>query len=234
MEEINMKELAKFFLSKINIILLITLIFFIGGFIYINFILTPMYHGSTTLILVSDNHNESSATIQNEVALNKNLVTTYSEIVKSRSVLQNVIHELDLKTTVKELSKSISVTSVENTEIIKIQVSNKNNKVARDIADTTANVFKKEVQKIYNLTNVSIIDQAYIEKSPYNINLTKQLTIMLLIGILVGGVVVFLIFYFDTSIKSPNDIEEKLGLSVIGNVVLVTNHKEKTRKRRRG
>lgn len=231
MEEINIKELAKFFLSKIKIILLIVLVFFIGGFIYINFLLTPMYHGSTTLILVSDNQNESSTTIQTEVALNKNLVTTYSEIVKSRSVLQKVIRELDLNMSVKELSRQISVSSVEDTEIIKIEVSNEDNRMAKDIADTTANVFKKEVQKIYNLTNVSIVDKAYLEKQPYNINLTKQLSIISIAGLFVGGIIVFLIFYFDTSIKSGNDIEEKLGLSVIGNVTLVNHDKNKRNKR---
>lgn len=229
MEEINLKELIKFFISKIGLVMTITIIFFIGGFVYINYLLTPMYHSSTTLILVSENKNENSNLIQSDINLNKNLVTTYSEIVKSRTVLKQVQNELALDMTIDDLSKMISVTSVENTEIIKIEVSNENNKLAKDIVQNIARVFMEEVENIYNLTNVSIIDKAYIEKDPYNIKPVKQLIISSGLGFIAGSILVFLIFYFDTSIKSANDIEEKLGLSVIGNVIYVEDNKRKKR-----
>lgn len=221
MEEINLEELFKFFISKIKFILLSVGLCLLLGFVYVQFVLTPMYHSSTTLILVSNNNQQNSAALQSEVNLNKNLVTTYSEIVKSRSVLSQVIDKLKLDDTVEELSKRITVSSVENTEIIKIQVSDKNNKEAKKIASTTSEVFMKEVQKIYNLTNVSTIDEASLEKEPYNVNLEKQLVIAAALGLVASMVVVFLIFYFDTTIKSSKDIEEKLGLPVIGNVTLI-------------
>lgn len=221
MEEINLEELFKFFISKIKFILLSVVLCLLLGFVYVQFILTPMYHSSTTLILVSNNNQQNSAALQSEVNLNKNLVTTYSEIVKSRSVLSQVIDKLKLDDTVEELSKRITVSSVENTEIIKIQVSDKDNKDAKKIASTTSEVFMKEVQKIYNLTNVSTIDEASLEKVPYNVNLVKQLLIAAALGLVSSMGIVFLIFYFDTTIKSSKDIEEKLGLPVIGNVTLI-------------
>ncbi len=232
MEEINLGELFKFLISKIHIIIIMMIIAIVGGFIFINYLLTPMYHSSTTLILVSDNNNENSTALQSDVNLNKNLVTTYSEIVKSRSVLTQVIDKLELDMTVTELSKNINVTSVENTEIIKIQVSDESNIEARDIAKTTANVFMKEVKNIYNLTNVSVMDKAYLEKEPYNISLVKQLILFTMGGFVVGCIIVFLIFYFDTSIKSAKEIEEKLGLSVIGNVAYVDKKNQKNKKKR--
>lgn len=221
MEEINLEELLKFFISKIKFIALVTVIFLVLGFVYVNFILTPMYHSSTTLILVGNSDNQNSITTQNDINLNKNLVSTYSEIVKSRTVLQQVIDKLKLDEDVTDLSKKITVSSVENTEIIKIQVSDKDNKVAKEIATTTADVFMKEVKNIYNLTNVSIIDKASLESVPYNINIVKQLLLAGLIGVVLSSGIVFLIFYFDTTIKSSKDIEEKLGLPVIGNITLI-------------
>lgn len=221
MEEINLEELLKFFISKIKFIALATVIFLVLGFVYVNFILTPMYHSSTTLILVGSSENQNSITTQNDINLNKNLISTYSEIVKSRTVLQQVIDKLNLDEDTTTLSKKISVSSVENTEIIKIQVSDKNNKIAKDIASTTADVFMKEVKNIYNLTNVSVIDKASLENVPYNINIVKQLLISGAIGFVLSSGIVFLIFYFDTTIKSSKDIEEKLGLPVIGNITLI-------------
>ncbi len=221
MEEINLEELLKFFISKIKFIALATVVFLVLGFVYVNFILTPMYHSSTTLILVGSSENQNSTTTQNDINLNKNLISTYSEIVKSRTVLQQVIDKLNLDEDTTTLSKKISVSSVENTEIIKIQVSDKNNKIAKDIASTTADVFMKEVKNIYNLTNVSVIDKASLENVPYNINIVKQLLISGVIGFVLSSGIVFLIFYFDTTIKSSKDIEEKLGLPVIGNITLI-------------
>lgn len=221
MEEINIKDLFNFFISKIKIIGIIVGVFVILGVLYVKFLQVPMYHSATTLILVSDNNNNNSAAMQSDINLNKNLVSTYSEIVKSRTVLNQVIKDLDLDMTVKELSKNIEVTSIENTEIIRIEVSNENNQLAKDIATATASTFMKEVKDIYNLTNVSTVDKAYLEKEPYNINWPVQMFIFGAAGLGIGCLVVFLIFYFDTSIKSSNDIEEKLGLPVIGNVTLV-------------
>ena len=101
MEEINLEELFKFFISKIKFILLSVVLCLLLGFVYVQFILTPMYHSSTTLILVSNNNQQNSAALQSEVNLNKNLVTTYSEIVKSRSVLSQVIDKLKLDDTIE-------------------------------------------------------------------------------------------------------------------------------------
>lgn len=225
--EINLNEFFKYLASKAVYIILLVVLFVIAGVIYINFILTPMYRSSTTLILVSNDNTNNSTLLQSEVNLNKNLVTTYSEIVKSRTVLKNVIEQLDLDMTVAELSNSITVNSVENTEIIKIEVSNESNKTAKDIAATTAESFKKEVERIYNLTNVSIVDEAYLATNAYNVSPIKQIVLFTVAGLVVGVGIVFLVFYFDTSIKSSEDIEEKIGLSVIGNVTLVNNNTKK-------
>ena len=66
-----------------------------------------------------------------------------------------------------------------------------------------------------------MVDKAYLAEKPYNINPIKQLTIFTCAGIVAGAFILFLIFYFDTSIKSSEEIEEKLSLPVVGKVVLV-------------
>ena len=225
MEEINIKDLFNFFISKIKIIRIIVGVFVILGVLYVKFLQVPMYHSATTLILVSDNNNNNSAAMQSDINLNKNLVSTYSEIVKSRTVLKKVKKELKLDMSIKELSKQIEVTSVENTEIIRIEVSDEDNKLAQKIAKEVAKTFMNEVKDIYNLTNITIIDKASLEKKPYNVSMIKQVCLFGISGLVIGSVVVFLIFYFDTSIKSSKDIEEKLGLPVIGNVTLIENKK---------
>ena len=98
MEEINLKELLNYYLKKLPIIIITTLLVLLLGFIYINKIQTPLYHGTTTIILVQkSDDNQSANTTQNELNVNEKLVTTYSQIIKSRRVLEQVITTLNLK-----------------------------------------------------------------------------------------------------------------------------------------
>lgn len=213
MEEINLKEVYSYFKAKILWILLAIVIIVIIGNVYTIITRVPMYQSNTTIVLVGESKKEYS---QSDSLLNQNLIGTYSEIITSRKVLQQVIDNLKLKTTVDELSSNITTSSVEDTEIIRITVNNERKKQAAEIADEVAKVFSDEIQDIYNLENVAIIDKAEVAKSPYNINYVKDNIIYLAIGIVLSFGVVFVMYYFDTTIKSSEVVEEKLGLTVIG------------------
>lgn len=213
MEEINLKEVYTYFKFRILWILIAIVAIVVIGNIYTIITRVPMYQSNTTLVLVGESKKGYS---QSDSVLNQNLIGTYSQIITSRTVLSQVIDNLKLKTTTESLSKNITTSSVEDTEIIKITVNSSKRKEAAKIADEVATVFSKEVQDIYNLENVTIIDKAEIATSPYNINYVKDNIIYLMIGIVLSFGVVFVMYYFDTTIKSSEVVEEKLGLPVIG------------------
>ena len=220
MEEVDLKELFIYFIKKISIIIAITFLFLITGFVYTMFIKTPLYKGDTTLILVNKNldSNSNQTITQSDVVLNQKLVSTYTQIVKSKKVLNQVINNLSLKYTYAELYNRVSVSSVSDTEIIKISVSNENAELAAKIANAVATVFKEEVSEIYHLENVTIIDAAEVAKTPNNIHMIKTLVISFVGGIAVSIMLLFVLYYFDTSIKSSEEVEKKLGIAVIGNI----------------
>jgi len=223
MEEINLKDLFDFFVKKIPVMLLITAIIFTMGVVYTVFFKTPLYDANTTLILVKKETNTSGdgmSVTQNDILLNQKLVSTYSEIIKSRRVLNQVVRKLSLNSSTAALSNQVTVSSVSDTEIIKIRVSDEDAELAAKIADTVADVFKKEVMDIYNLENVSIIDSAEVSDSPYNVQLMKDIIIYLAIGLIVSAGSMFVVYYFDTSVKSVEEIEKRLGVPVIGTIPL--------------
>lgn len=213
MEEINLKEVYSYFKSRLLWMVLAIVAIVIIGNVYTIVTRVPMYQSNTTIVLVGESKKGYS---QTDSQLNQNLIGTYSEIITSRKVLQQVIDNLKLKMTVDELSKNITTSSVEDTEIIRITVNNEKKKMAVKIADEVASVFSEEIQDIYNLENVAIIDKAEEADEPYNINYVKDNVIYLMIGIVLSFGVVFVMYYFDTTIKSSETVEEKLGLTVIG------------------
>lgn len=218
MEEIDLKELFDYFKSKIVWVIVIIFAVLIIGNVYTLLTRVPLYRTNASLVLVSENNNTNAVYNNSEQQLNKNLVATYSEIIKSKAVLNDVISNLKLKMTYVELKREITVEAVENTEIIYIYVVDKNAKKASIIANEISNVFVSKINSYYKLNNVTILDKAEIVKKPYNINYLKDNVIYLLVGVVLSCGVIFLFFYFDTTIKTSDEIENKLNLTVIGTV----------------
>lgn len=214
MEEIDLKELFEFVKNKLGLLITITVGICLLGCVYGLLIQKPMYKSYTTIIL----SGSDSQITQSELTLNKNLVDTYAEIVKSRRVLEQVINELDLDMTYEKLTSKISVSAVNNTEIIKITVTDTNPIEAKNIANVTANFFSKEVVKLYKMNNVNVLDEANESYNPYNINIIKQIIIYFFIGLIIGASVLFIIFYFDRTIKSTEQVEQKIKLPILGSV----------------
>lgn len=236
MEEINLKDLFLYFISKIFIVI-ITLVFAVSiSIVYSKFIKVPKYSSYTTIVLTrsGDNGNEQNASItQNDITLNQKLVATYREIIKSRRVLGQVKDNLGLDSSVGEISSNISVTNPDGTELIKIKVTGKNKEEVKDITNEIARVFSKEIEEIYDIKNVSIIDTAIEAGSPYNMNLVKETVIASLLGLALGLGIVFIMFYFDTTIKNTDEVQEKVGLPLLGVVPKVDTGKKKKSKNKK-
>ena len=219
MEEIDLRDLFDLIKKKFYLIIICVVLLCLGGFLFLKFVNIPRYRSSATIVLTSNNNTNSTFTT-NDITINKNLVQTYSEIVKSRKVVENVISSLSMKVTFEELVKNIEVTSLSNTEIIKISVSSTNSNNAQIIANSLAQSFVSEVNDLYNMTNVKILDSANVPGDPYNVNYLKTEVIMASLGVLISLIIIFMIYYFDNTIKSPEQVETKLELPILGRIPL--------------
>lgn len=217
METIDLKDMFSYFKSKISIIVLFIVVVGILGCLYGLFIQKPVYKSSTSIVLISESQTGATLTY-NDVSLNQNLVSTYSEIIKSRRVLNQVIDNLSLDYSYSNLSNNVEVSSVTGTQIIKISVSDRNNKTAMKIADEIAKVFAKEIPELYNISNVNILDYAEAASNAYNVNFIKQSIIYLLVGLVLGLGITFVMYYFDRSVKNISQVEEKIKLPVLATV----------------
>ena len=216
-EEIDLKEiLLAFWNRKIQIILIILACILIGIVYEIKFI-TPEYTASTTLVLAtSENATTTGNTITTtDITLNSKLISTYSELIKSKNVLRTVIKNLNMDIQEEKLKNSITVTAVSNTELIKISVTNENADNAALIANEIANVFSAKVAEIYNINNVHVADNAEVNKTPSNINHTKNFILFAGIGIVISVIYVVIKSLLDNTVKSPEDIEKQFKVPVL-------------------
>lgn len=222
MEELDLKELLMLFWNKKVKILLIVAIFMLIGVIYTIGFVTPVYTSSTTLLLgKSENSTGKTDTITTtDITLNSKLVSTYSVLIKSKSVLRPVISNLSIDLSESELEKSITVSQEKDTEIIRIAVTNGNATTAAKLANEIAKVFTQKVTDMYKINNVQIVDEAEISTSPSNINHTKDVVIFAFIGVVVAVMYVLIGNMLDTTIKSAEEVEKEFKVPVLASIPL--------------
>ena len=222
MEEIDLKELLSLFWSKKTQIILIVLIFMLLGVIYTIGFVTPKYTSSTTLLLATSGSSadKTNTITTTDVTLNSKLVSTYSALVQSKSVLRQVISNLGIKISEDELKNNITVTQEKDTEIIKISVSNTNANTAEKVANEVAKVFTEKIQEIYKINNVQIVDTAEIETEPSNINHPKDVIIFTFIGIVVSAGYVLIANMLDTTVKTAEEVEKEFKVPVLATIPL--------------
>ena len=208
-DTIDLKELLKIIKNRIWMIICIGLIFGITSGVVSQFLITPEYKSTTTLIINKENE-DSKTQLSNSDDLN------YVQIITSRTVLTKTIDKLNLDMSYKKLASCIEVTNISNTQIIKIDVEYRNPKIARDICNTIPTIFDKEVQRIMKVSGVEVIDKAVASSKPVKPNKKTNVILASIFGIFVGICIAIIEVLLNTKIKTTSDIKENLGMNVLG------------------
>lgn len=228
MEEINIKDFFNYLKKYVLLIVIISILLVSITFLYDKVLKKPMYTTYTTIVLVKSDASSvtgsSEAISQSDILLNQNLVSTYGQIIKSKLVLKKVIKNLNLDYSVIELSKNIKVEALEDTEILKISVSDLKPEKAAEIANDIADVFSDEIKKIYKINNVSVIDDAQVSYEVSNNTLKRDIALALLVSIFGTAAIVFIKFYFDDSIKLSDNLEQEIDMPIIAKVIKDNNN----------
>lgn len=229
MEDTNIKEFLIYLKKYILIYMVVILLALFGTFFYDKKVKTPIYQSTAKVVLVQQNDNATTSTSAalNDYTVNQKLASTYTEIAKSDLVLNQVINDLSLDTTAKELNKNVTVSTVEGTTILTISVKNTSPEQAAKIANKIADVFTKEITDIYKLDNVSLLDEAKVVNAPVNNTLARDLIIAGFLSIFGVTALAFLIFCLDDTVKHTQDIEAAFGIPVAGKIIDGSTKKKK-------
>ncbi|MBD8004266.1 YveK family protein [Bacillus norwichensis] len=216
-ETISLRELMETIRKRLNLIVLITMAAVLISGIVSYFVITPIYQSSTQLLV---NQTKSDQTIVNpgEIQTNLQLINTYSVIIKSAAILNQVNEDLDLGMTVSQLDKKITVQSEKDSQVVNITVQDPDPNQAAEIANQIATVFQKEIVDIMNVDNVSILAKAEVgeTQSPVKPRPILNIAIAFIVGLMAGIGIAFLLEYLDNTVKTEQDVEKLLELPVLG------------------
>nr|APZ79447.1 Chain length determinant protein Wzd [Streptococcus suis] len=211
--EIDILLLLKTIWRKKFFILLMGLLGAGLAFAYSSFLVTPQYK-STTRIYVVGQHAEAGAGLTNQdLQAGSYLVKDYKEIILSQDVLTQIATELNLNENLKE---KVSVSIPVDTRIVSISVRDADPNEAARIANSLRTFAAQKIVEVTKVSEVTTLEEAVPAEEPSTPNTKRNIILGLLAGGILATALVLVMEILDDRVKRPQDIEEVMGLTLLG------------------
>lgn len=225
---IDLKEVFYLLLHRAWIIIFVMIIGAIGTSLVSIYLITPMYTSSTKVYLI--NRQDENKTTYNDMQMGTQLTKDYSILVRGRQVLEQVIDEFKLDIGYSALAELIEVNNPEDTRILEIKVSYHDPELARMLADSLTKLASDRMVEVMEMKKVNVLEEANLPSDPSSPNIIKNTILGGLMGLVLTSVMIIVIHLFNDNIKKSEDIENHLGIAVLG-IIPSEGKKEKKKER---
>lgn len=214
--EIDVFAMLKTLWKRKFSIVLVALVFAIAAFGYSAFLAKKEYQSTSRIYVVSRQNQDNNALTNSDLQAGSYLVKDYREIILSQNVLSQAIEELKLDMTPAELSKKISVSVPTDTRILSITAKDGDPKEAARIANGLRNVAAEKIIAVTKVSDVTTLDEAEVPQTPSSPNIRRNVLLGFIAGAGLMVVLMVVVEVLDDRVKIPEDIEELMGLTLLG------------------
>lgn len=221
-QELELIELWQIVSKRWKMIILVTLLAALICAAVSLFLIKPQYVASSTLMVMKP--VEAEQILYQDIQVSRQLADTYQVVVHSRRVLDKVTRSLNLPYTHEQMQEKVKVSSVQDTEIITIDVTDTDPYLAARMSNLIAQTFMQEVTEIMNIDNVSLIDEAAVPDNPVSPRVGLNIAVAMVLGFMVAVGLALLQHYLDQTFKTTEEVENLLGLTVLGTIPMMEDN----------
>ena len=225
-ETIDLLEVLNAVRQHLLAVILTTVILAGVGFGVSKFLITPQYEASA-LMIVNTRQDTTSNVTSDQINSATKLVSTYSIIIKSDTVLQQVIDNLGLSLTYEKLAERVTVSAVDDTQVMKITVRSNNPEWARQVCDGITAVSPDVILEAVEAGSVKVISQASYSDVPVSPNIKKNTMLGAMVGLVLCLGVILLQVILDNKINTEEDVAKYLDMTVVGVIPVYEGGKNK-------
>lgn len=213
-------------------IAIITLSFILIATVYTTFLMKQDYEATVKVFIGKQKFQNTMETYNNEeITLYQRLITTYSEIIKSKNLINksikdsniNSLKEIDEKIEYKSVVGSLTVNPISNTQIIEIKYSSKNPQQSYDLLYSITENLMEYSKEIYPTVNIKVLEQVNVNNDNLMSKKIMVIAIAFIGGLIVSIGAVVMNMYFNNTFKNKESLEKELGLAVIGAIPDIEN-----------
>lgn len=217
---ISISEILDSLKKRWKLIVVITLCATLLSGVVSFFVLKPQYE-ATTKVFIGKEDGTDQGYNQSDVIMYKQLMKTYLETVKTKDLIGRALEDVKTELEVKEVLAGLTVTNVTDTQILEIKFKGKNPEEARDIVAAVTGEFINTSKTLVANGNVRVIEEVVVPENPVSPNKKMNISIAFLLGLMVSVGLCFLLEFMDNSFKNKEQVEQELGIPVIGLIPLM-------------
>lgn len=214
---ITLKDLWEIFVQRLWVLILTAAVAAGGMFTINRLTFTPAYSSTATLYILRQDNNTATSS-DSDFSLALKVVNDCDYLLKSHSVLDEVIRTLDLEIDYEKLSRSVSISNPDNTRILEVTVENNSPESAKRIVDTLCEVGQEKITEAMGFQQVNLYEYGTIDPEPCNVTGITKFILVGMIAAILAYSVFLVIFLLDDRIRTEEDIERYLGLSILGDI----------------
>ena len=217
MEEqvISISEIIDAVKKRWKIIALTTVLATLVSGIFSFFVISPTYEASTKVFIGKEESSMESYNY-NDITMYQKLLKTYSELIKTKDLINRAITNSKYELKVEEVLNDVSVTTVADTQMIQIAYRSTSPNIAKNMLENITNEFIATAQELVPNGNVRILESVELPKNPVAPNKKMNIAIAFILGMMVGFGIVFLLEYLDNTYKNKEQLEKDLDIPVLG------------------
>lgn len=214
-EVIDLTEILSAVRQHLLELIFVTLAAALVGFTASKFLMNPKYD-SSALMIVNTRQDVNANVTSDQINSATMLVSTYSIIIKSDTVLQQVIDNLGLNLTYAKLNKRVTVAAVDDTQVMKITVQSDSPEWARQVCEQIITVAPDVIKEAIEAGSVKVISNPSLATEPVSPNIMKNTMLAAAVGfVLVIGIIVLQVL-LDNKINTEEDVTKYLDMTVLG------------------
>lgn len=199
----------------VSITLAVTIIVTVANF----FLIKPKYQATTDIFIgknVTDKKDEAASYNNSEIQMYQKMLKTYASLINTTDLISNAFETAGITAISANQAKSELVVEPQtDTQIIVIKYTNTNKQLAKDVVDAITKEFIKVSPNYYD-TSVNIIESVKLPTDPVSPNKKINILIGFIFGFILGVGVALILYMLDSTFKDKEDLEEIIGLPVIG------------------
>lgn len=217
-DSIDLLALLLYLKSKMKFLILGAIAGAVLVFLVSVFFITPKYEASIDLYVTSNTKTDSDSVELNEISASQKLVNTYMVMLQSNTVTDKVLDQIDHAMTRNQLLRSITFTSVQSTEVLRLTVETESPQLSVDICKAYMLIASEVLNDIVGAGSVKIISQPIYPESPSSPNIVKNTAIGLMAGLALAAGIFVMIMMLKTTVTSEQDIIERYDVPLLGTV----------------
>ena len=216
--DIDLKRLFFEVLKRAWLIILVGVICAGSAFAYAKLFITPQYTATVSIYLQNYTGENDQKIYSSDLSASQTLIPTYSELITSNKVLEQVVAKLDNRYTVAQIKNAFSASAVKDTAILKISIRHNVPEEAANIVNAIADIAPTIIMDYAEGSSVKVVDGAKIPQDISYPSYFQLIAISFLLGAAVTFFIIVLLFIFNSYIDNEEDISKLFDAPIVGRI----------------